>query len=435
MINLVDLQDISKNFTVLYVEDDDTIRAYLTKYLKKLFKKVDNAQDGEEGLEYYLKNKYDLVMTDIQMPKLDGLEMSKRIKNINNNQNILIVTAFTDNDNFTTSIEIGVDGYIIKPIDYNQLKSILYKIVYKIQKFKENEEYKSNLEEIVRKKTLETRQLENEKVQNYQKTLYALVQMIDDRDTYTGRHSQRVAKYSKMIAQELGFSHDDCENIYQAGILHDIGKIAIPDTILLKPGELNEIEYKLIQKHVKFGVEILEKIPMFKKLSQFINAHHERYDGSGYPNGLKGNEIQIEAQILAVADVFDAMTTKRIYKGRKTVKSALEEINNLKNIHFQDRVVIASIKVLSNIKIDKSINQLPSNALEQERFSYFYRDQLTQGYNEDYLDLILIQNSYSCEYNFLYDINLHNVSAFNNKYGWENGNEYFKKIYNALYSS
>lgn len=429
MSDLLALKKIAKKFSVLYVEDEIALRRGIEKYLQKFFMHVDTAKDGKEGLELYNKKNYDLVITDIKMPKLNGLDLSSHIKKINENQNILIVSAYSDISSFTRSIKIGIDGYILKPIDYNQLNSTLYKIVYKIKQFRENEEYKSNLEKLVKEKTKQTKKLQNEKVKNYQKkTLFALVKMIEGRDSYTGNHSQRVAQYSQMIAKKLGLDDKICEDIYQAGILHDIGKVIIPDTILLKPSSLNKIEYDLIKKHVSIGVEILRKIPMFKVLASYINSHHERYDGSGYPSGLKGDEILLESQIMAISDVFDAMTTSRIYKLRMSTDKAIKEIQNLRNIHFRSDVVDAAIEVFSKVSIDKNINQMPLNKLEQERFSYFYKDQVTQIYNANYLDLILIKNSYDIKYRYIHMISVHNLNSFNIKYGWLEGNKYLKNV-------
>ncbi len=428
MIDLFQLKELAKNISVLYVEDEDMLRESITRYLHKFFIDIDTALNGMEGIELYKKNSYDLVITDIKMPKLDGIEMSKEIKTINENQNILIISAHSEIFNFSESIRIGIDGYVLKPIDFEQLNSALYKIVYKIKQFKENEEYKNNLEKLVEKKTIETKHLEEEKVKNYKKTLYALVKMIEDRDTYTGGHSQRVASYSKMIAISLGLSDETCENIYQAGILHDIGKIAIPDTILLKPGTLSEIEYKFIQEHVNIGVDMLNRIPMFKQLSLYIQGHHERFDGSGYPNKLKGDEILLESQIMAIADTFDAMTTSRIYKVRKSTAEAIKEIKSLTNIHYTKELVDCTAEVLKEVFIDETINQLPNSQFEQERFSYFYKDQTTQSYNSSYLDLILTKNSYSIKYKYLYLISVHNLEKLNNTYGWEEGDKYLKNV-------
>jgi putative nucleotidyltransferase with HDIG domain len=252
--------------------------------------------------------------------------------------------------------------------------------------------------------------------------------MIEDRDTYTGGHSQRVATYSKKIAKYMNLDDKICENIYQAGILHDIGKIAIPDTILLKPGILDNVEYKLIQEHVSLGVDILNKVPMFEELARYIESHHERYDGSGYPKGLKGDEILLESQIMAVCDVFDAMTTSRIYKSKKTVLEAIKEIKLLEGKHFQKKIVDAAIDILSNITLDESISQLPITELEQERFSYFYKDQITKCYNSNYFDLMLIKNSYNKKYKYLYVISIHNLNNINLNYSWEEGNSYLKNV-------
>jgi len=422
------LKKIAKNFTVLYVEDDDTLRDIVSKYLSRFFKNVTTAKNGEEGLSLYKDNRYDLVLTDIRMPKLNGLDMSVQIKELNENQNILIISAYSDIENFITSIKIGIDGYILKPIEYNQLNSTLYKIVDKIKKFKDNEEYKEKLEKQVYEKIQEAKKLQEEKIKNYQDTLYALVKMVEDRDTYTGGHSQRVANYSKMIAEAYGFDEKTCENIYQAGILHDIGKIAIPDSVLLKPNSLDDVEYELIQKHVKIGVEMLNKVPMFKDLVSYIEAHHERIDGSGYPNGLKGDQIPIESQILAISDTFDAMTTNRIYKRKMGPKEALIEIEMLKGKFFREDIVPFALKVLSKVEINDNINQLPITKLEEERFSYFYKDQITQSYNANYLELVLNQNKDHNKYKNIVLLTIHNLKNINHKYSWEEGSSYLKNI-------
>lgn len=432
MTDLLSIKNLASELTLIYIEDDDFIRNTLVKYLSKLFNKVDSASNGEDGLKLYKQNFYDIVITDINMPKMNGLDMVEEIKKINEEQNILIISAYSETKYFTNFIKLGIDGYILKPIEYDQLNSILYKICFKIKKFKENEIYKDNLEEIVEEKTKSIKELQKEKVKNYQKTLYALIKMIEDRDTYTGGHSLRVANYSKLIAQHMGFDKEKVENIYKAGILHDIGKIAIPDNILLKPGSLEDLEYTIIKEHVTMGVKILNKIPMYDELTKFIEYHHERLDGSGYPHGAKGDEIPIESQILAVSDSFDAMTTNRIYKGRKTIKKALKEINELANIHFLKEVTDAACNVLKDIEIDDSISQLPITAFEKERFSYFYRDQVTHCYNEQYLDLVLLQNNKEYNYTYLYQIKIHNLNEYNVKYGWQEGNNLLKEISKKL---
>jgi len=429
---LLKLKKISKNIKLLYVEDDDSIREIMYTFLSKFFDSIDLAKDGQEGLDLYYSNKYDIIITDILMPKLNGLEMSSIIKRENENQNIIIVSAYAHTNDFIESIKLGIDGYILKPIDFEQLNTMLFKVVDKLNTFRENIEYQNNLEKLVEIKIKDIKSLEESKINNYKETISALVQMIEKRDRYTGGHSLRVAKYSKIIAQELGLDDSICENIFQAGILHDIGKIAIPDNVLLKPSMLNEIEFIIIKEHVKIGVDMLDNIPLFSNLKDYIQHHHERYDGSGYPNGIKGDAIPIESQILAVSDVFDAMTTNRIYKARKTIPEALLEIKALSNIHFREDVVKSAIKALKEITIDTNITQLPSTNIEKERFSYFYKDQITRAFNSSYLDLLLIKNSYDIEYKYITIICVHNLNSLNEKEGWKKGDKYLEDVFTKL---
>ena len=177
--------------------------------------------------------------------------------------------------------------------------------------------------------------------------IYRLVNLIEERDSYTGGHSMRVAQYAKAIAQTMDLPLEVSDKVYdEAGMLHDIGKTVIPDSILLKPDRFNALEYTLIQQHVAMAQSILNKLTMFNDLVPIISSHHERIDGSGYPLGLKGHTIPIEAQIIAVADCFDAMTTRRIYKNHTmTQEQALLEIENLIGKHFSAHVGFAGVQV------------------------------------------------------------------------------------------
>ncbi len=435
MINAKELKSITKNLVLLYVEDEDELRDSLEVYLKKLFKHVFVAEDGQEGLELYRTNQIDLVVSDIQMPILDGLEMSKEIKEINTTQEIIITSAYSDASYFLNSIKIGISGYIIKPIDYAQMNQEIYKSSIRVTQAKENLNYKLHLEEMVSERTEKIVAMEAEKIKNFETTILSFVEMIEDRDTYTGGHSLRVAEYSKLIAEDMNQSEEDCELLYKAGIIHDIGKIATPDSILLKPGKLNDLEYKLIQEHVSVGYRLLSKIPMYKKHAEVIIGHHERYDGQGYPNGLKGNEISLLSHILLVADAFDAMTTNRIYKGRKNIKFAIKELEELSQKQFHPEVVRSAIKVLSNIEIPQETAQLPKTEVEKERFSYFFRDQVTDAYNYEYLAFVLEHNVFESEYCCLTKLYLHHFNDYNTSHGWTEGNKLLSKFVEFLNKS
>lgn len=422
------LKNISKDISILYVEDEGEIRDSVQKYLEKIFEHVTVAKDGQDGLKLYQEKSYDIVLTDIQMPYMNGLEMASEIKSINLNQEIIIVSAYSEEAYFLDAIRLGINGYILKPINYIHMNQILHKSIFNINNYKENIKYKKHLEEQVELRTHETLALEEEKIENFEKTLTSFVTMIEDRDTYTDGHSQRVANYSLMIAKKLQCTDKECDLLYRAGILHDIGKITTPDSILLKPGKLNELEYKIIQQHVTESHDILLKIPMYIDMAEIIVCHHEHYDGTGYPKGLKSGEIPFLARIMIIADAFDAMTTNRIYKARKNTLSAIEEIKALSGKHFHPEIVNAAVEVLKEVKDIEIYHQLPKTDVEKARFSYFYRDQLTNAYNIDYLDVILNRNTFEKKYFCINSIKMHNFHHYNEKNGWSQGDKVLKRI-------
>jgi len=432
MIDLKLLKTLANEFTVLYVEDDFEIQHEMLNYMNTFFKKVVTANDGLEGLATYKSEHFDIVITDLSMPNMNGIEMLEEIKKINSDQLFLITSAHSESEYMIKAIKLGIDGYIIKPFDYEQLNHELFKIVEKIEKFAQNEEYKRHLKHMITQKTSELNSMIHFQKYNYDRTLLSMVQMIEDRDTYTAGHSERVAHYSKIIAKEMGFSKEDCKKIYQAGILHDIGKIATPDVVLLNPKKLNELEYKLIQEHVEVGYKLLVNIPMFEDLADIVHSHHERFDGSGYPRGLRDGEVPVLSKVMAVADAFDAMTTNRIYKGRKSVTTAIEELVLFAGTQFNPEVIKAAKKVLKKVVLDEDIDQLPHTEIEKERFSYFYNDVLTDLYNQSYLDVVLVRNSFDKRYNTLYMFELRNFSEYNKKMGWQKGDEILKNIANIL---
>jgi len=268
--------------------------------------------------------------------------------------------------------------------------------------------------------------------ENYEKTIYSMVELIEQRDTYTAGHSKRVAYYSTLIAKQMAYSEEEITLLHQAAILHDVGKIETPDSVLLKPKKLNKIEFTLIKEHVSVSYKLLDNIPMFKPLSQIVYQHHEMYNGGGYPNALKGDEIHPLARVLILCDAFDAMTTNRIYKGRKSTTEALAEIESLSAKQFDPLVVKNALIALKDVEIDENINQLPKTKLEEERFAYFYKDNLTHLYNQNYIDVVLASNAYKPEYKNMFLFFLHKFSKFNLDQGWEKGDSVLKEFADIL---
>ena len=278
--------------------------------------------------------------------------------------------------------------------------------------------------------------LEKEKLTNQEQIIHSMIDMIESRDSYTAGHTKRVAEYSVMIAKEMGYNEGEIELLKNAAWLHDIGKISTPDSVLLKPGQLNNTEYSLIKDHLTAGYEMLRKIDQYQEIANIMREHHEKFDGSGYPRGLKGEEIRPLSRIMIVADAFDAMTTNRVYKPRKTVEVALAELQELSGKHFHSEVVISALKALKDVSINEDISQLPQTTIEEQRFAYFYKDRLTNLFIVDYLSLLLRYhiNSKSA---YMYDIKLHNFSNFNEQYSWSEGDKFlieFSSFLDNLYS-
>lgn len=279
--------------------------------------------------------------------------------------------------------------------------------------------------------------LEEEKTKNQEQIIHSMIDMIESRDSYTAGHTKRVAQYCVLIAKEMGYSSADIEVLRNAAWLHDIGKISTPDSVLLKPNKLSGSEYELIQEHLSSGYEMLSKIDQYKVMADIMREHHEKYDGNGYPRGLKANEIKPLSRIMIVADAFDAMTTNRVYKPKKSVAVALQELEKLSTKHFHPEVVNAALAALKDVDIDVNISQLPRTTIEEQRFSYFYRDRLTNLFVVDYLSLILRYHITSKSV-YMYKIKLHNFSDFNKKFSWAQGDEFlvaFAKFIDGLYSN
>ena len=431
-VDITSLKKKVKNFSILYVEDEKDIQESISKFLHKIFLDVDIANNGEEGLEKYLEKPYDIVITDVLMPKMNGLELIGHIREKNKKQEIIVISANTDAVNFTKSIELEVTGYIIKPMNIDQTLRVLEQSVDKLTMRHENEMYKTQLESMVEDRTRTVVKLQDQLIENYEHAIHSLVEMIEDRDTYTGGHSERVATYSRDIAKELGMSEEECQLIYQAGILHDVGKIITPDSILLKPEKLTEQEYSLIQDHVTAGYKILSQVPMYHELANIVHAHHEHYDGSGYPKGLKGEEIPIQARVMTIADTFDAMTTSRIYKIKKCAADALNELHELSGIWYDPQIIHSAIKVLTQVNLDEMITQEPYSYIDEERFAYFYKDSLTGAYNQYNLDFILQKNADEKKFPCLNILFLRNFTSYNHKYGWDVGDKFLHEFVDYL---
>lgn len=284
--------------------------------------------------------------------------------------------------------------------------------------------YNNNLEKEVEARTLD---LHN----TFEQTIHSFIKMVEARDSYTAGHSSRVQKYSNIIARHMNFDDDFVNRLDKAAYLHDIGKLYTPDSVLLKPGKLTKTEYELIQQHAIKGFETLNEIDAYQDIAKIVGAHHERYNGRGYPYGLKGEDIPIESRIMAIADSFDAMTTNRIYRARMDVKTALDEIKSLKGKDFDPEIVDFAVEALSHVVIEKT-SQLPIDSSEHQRLAYHFKDPLTDLYNVAYLNILVSFGLNGKEFDCLHIINLKNFHQYNKRFGWNKGNEFLKEFSTIL---
>lgn len=336
---------------VLVVDDEHYVLDSLSILLKKRGYNVFSSKNGKSALEALYKNSIDVVLTDIKMPEIDGIQLLHEIHTYNSQIPVILMTAYADLDIAVKAIKEGAFDFITKPYISDQLIHSIQKAVsyYRLQQVEKN--YKATLENTVRQRTKEladaltmVKEMSNELIRR-------LTTVAEYRDTDTGTHISRIGLYSKMIAEKLAMPLDFIDMIKFASPMHDIGKIGIPDSILLKPGPLTKEEFEFMKTHTTIGEKMLHgsTYPGIKMAATIALTHHERWDGSGYPNGLKGEDIPVEGRIVILVDQYDAMRSKRPYKRpfthEETCRTILDGNDRTLPTHFDPKVLKAFMEV------------------------------------------------------------------------------------------
>ena len=324
---------------VLIVDDDRQIRRILQEFFLSSGYKCQVAANGREGLELFEAERPALTVTDVNMPVMDGVEFLKHVRGIEPDAAILVLTGVGDVQTAVESLKYGAYDFILKPVNIDELLIAAERALEHRQLVLERREYHALLEQRVAEATRDLAATLRELEDTYRSTLEALGSAIDTRDLGTHAHSRRVRGYSLVIARTHGVSEPELRDIEHGVLLHDIGKIGIPDAILLKPGPLTPAEWKIMRTHPEIGRTILAQIPFLRNAVPIVYHHHERWDGTGYPLGLRGEAIPIGARIFAVADAFDAMTFKRPYSQAIALEDARTEIQRCAGTHFDPAVV------------------------------------------------------------------------------------------------
>ena len=337
---------------ILIVDDDRAIRDLLNEGLSDSGYRCDTACDGLEGLRKVQTNGFELVVSDIDMPEMDGVHLLQEIKKIRPDTEIIMLTGIVDVETAIQSMRLGACDYLTKPFNLAEVRITVERALEKQRLLRENREYQRTLEIKVAARTAELlgkkREVEDllSRLQSsYQTTLEALASALDTRDTETLGHSLRVASYTVAVARRMGVGEPDLTDIYRGALLHDVGKIGVPDAILRKPGKLTPEEWVEMRRHPEIGHRILQGIKFLEGAREIVLSHQETYDGSGYPRGLKGKEIPLGARIFAVVDTLDAMTSDRPYRKALPYEAARAEILKYSGTQFDPDVVQAFLDI------------------------------------------------------------------------------------------
>lgn len=345
---------------ILVVEDDMMNSRLLTTILTRLGYTVDTAFDGINGLEKVESSPPDLILLDLDLPRMDGYEVARRLKQSDHNKiiPIVVVSSFAEVENRIKALDAGADDFLSKPIDQVELKARVQSLL-KVKIYNDHMvSYQKTLEEEVNKRTRQLQQAFEELKNASEKikkasldTTVRLSQAAEYKDKETGSHIKRMGYYAVAIAKAMGLPPQDIEAILYAAPMHDIGKIGIPDRILLKPGALDEQEWEVMKQHTVIGFNILSGSDshVIQMADQIALAHHEKWDGSGYPGGLKGSAIPLWGRISAIADVFDALTTERPYKKSFPLDHSLEILKQCRGTHFDPAVFDAFFSIQEEI--------------------------------------------------------------------------------------
>jgi len=336
---------LRKAARILVVDDEAHVRSMIGATLERQGYEVLLAASGREALDMLEQNAFDLVLTDIVMQDGNGIALLERMHAQQPNLPVVMVTAIHDISVAIDSMRRGAYDYLLKPFEREHLVTTVQRALEHRQALQDSHNYQQNLEQVVRARTEMLRQAMEDLEHSYDVTLEALGDALDLKDSETEGHSKRVTAYTIALARAMGISPAEIKVIARGAFLHDIGKMAIPDEILRKPGKLSPEEQEIMREHCTRGYHMLRKIPFLSGAAEIVFSHQEHYDGSGYPSGLSGSQIPIGARIFAVADALDAITSDRPYRKARGFDAAREEILRCSGTQFDPGVVEVFLKI------------------------------------------------------------------------------------------
>ena len=332
---------------ILIIDDEPNVLSVLYSLLGKNHY-CKTATSAVEAIEYLKSETYDLVLSDIMMPGMSGLELLAEITRISPGSVVILISGNLNIQSAIEALRRGAFDYVTKPFNLSDVETAVQRGLKHHWLLKSNQQYEEHLEQLVDLRTNELT-VANTNLNttlerlylNYRATLRALAAALEARDAETKGHSERVVSYCLRLGKQIGLNDRQLITLENGALLHDIGKIGVPDGILLKRGALNEEEWRYMRRHVEYGAQILQGIDFLEGASEIVAQHHERYNGSGYPNRMEGDQICLGARIFAVADAVDAITSDRPYRSARSFEDAAEELTRCSGSHFDPFVVDA----------------------------------------------------------------------------------------------
>lgn len=324
---------------ILVVDDEEPIREVVSTLLEAQGFHCMTASNGRAAQELAPKFLPDLVLSDMIMPEMDGMRLLEWLREYDADVPVIMVTAIHDISTALEAIRRGAYDYILKPFEKDQLFLSVRRALQHRRLILENRNYQRNLEDLVEERTAQLSGALTQLEQSYDDTLEALGSALDLRDAETEGHCQRVTAFTISIAKAMEVPSEFLPILARAAFLHDIGKMAIPDGILRKPGPLNDEERVVMKTHCEIGYNMLTRIPFLRDAAEIVLAHQEFYDGTGYPRGLKGEEIPLGARIFSIADAVDAMISDRPYRRALPIAHARDEVKRCSGTQFDPQVV------------------------------------------------------------------------------------------------
>jgi response regulator RpfG family c-di-GMP phosphodiesterase len=329
---------------LLIVDDEAEVRGVLHDLLSGPYQ-CGQAASAEDAIAELRKNDYQLVISDITMSGMSGLEMIPHVKVVSPDTVIVMISGMQTIESAINALRLGAFDYLMKPFDLRQAEAAVSRALDHHELIAAKRRYENHLEELVTQRTAELDDALNSLENAYRSTLRALTSALETRDAETHGHSERVVTFSLRLGREYGLNSKEMKALEFGSLLHDIGKIGVPDAILRKPAKLTDEEWIKMREHPLHGQQILRGIKFLEGAARVVAQHHEKWDGSGYPLGLKAEEIDICARIFSVADAFDAITSDRVYRKGRPYQAAADELTEWVGRQFDPKVVEAFHRV------------------------------------------------------------------------------------------